>query len=466
MPQTLLNDRKGNVALYFALAVIPIVSLIGFATDASRQDAVQSELQSAVDMTALATTRTLSDSEMTEEQRTGFAETFFAENFTRGEFVTLNDPVITFPESGSVRIEVSGQMSTAFMGIVGIPKMDIKASSRTKAGGPSVLEAALVLDVSHSMTGQPLDDLKTAAKSFVSQVLDATNSDIRVAIVPFSHYVNVGVGHRNASWIDVAEDYTDEWESCGNSKEDYLDAGCVREPYECTYFEHDTGEEVTGTCHSWNCPAAPPEPVCEMHSADYTWFGCIGSREPPYDIEDARWDIDVKGLMARSDSWCPPPIQPLTSSKTVLDTAIDNLTATDETYIAPGIAWGLRVLSPGLPFNEALDDTSFASKGGKRVIVLMSDGSNTRSRDTAGWHEIKGDSEAADTNTLAACTEAKAQGIEIYTIAYRLTDTDTLKLLKDCASGPGQAFEADSAAALMAQFDNIGSSLSELRLAE
>lgn len=461
-----LKARGGNVALYFSLALIPIISVIGFATDASRQDAVQSELQNAVDMTALATTRTLSDQAMSEEERKAFAKSFFVENFSRGEFVTLNEPMITFPESGSVRIEVTGTMSTVFMGLVGIPEMEIGASSRTKAGGPSVLEAALVLDVSHSMNGQPLDDLKTAAKGFVAQVLDATNSDIRISIVPFSHYVNVGTGNRNASWINVPADYTKSWESCYSEEHHYIDAGCVHEDYECTYEEYDTGETVTDICSRWNCP--DPDAVgadCTTDTYDFSWYGCVGSRPPPQNVTDDRWDIDVEGVMAMDGAWCPPPIQPLTKDKATLDAAIDGLTATDETYIAPGIAWGVRTLSPGVPFDEALDDTTFTTKGGKRVLVLMSDGANTRSRNTAGWPEGN-DKDAANATTLAACDEAKAQGIEVYSIAYRLTDAATLQLLKDCASDPAHAFSADNAADLMAQFDNIGSSLSELRLAQ
>ncbi|NBC20338.1 MAG: hypothetical protein GVY06_04730 [Alphaproteobacteria bacterium] len=463
-----VQSRSGNVALYFCLALVPILSVIGFAADASRQDAVQSELQTAVDMTALATTRTLADAQMTQDQRQRFAKDFFAENFSRSDFVKLDTPRITYPEADSVRIEVSGKVPTAFMGLLGIDEMDIQARSSVKAGGPSVLEAALVLDVSRSMSGQPLEDLRAAALSFVDDILDPSNRDIRISIVPFGHYVNVGVSNRNAPWIDVPADYTETRENCSPTRDQRIAAGCYQEDYTCTRTETDSSTEVSETCQRWVCPdPASVETTCTTRSWDYTFTGCVGSRAAPHDVEDTRWDIDVQGVMHRSANprWCPAPIQPLTNSKARLDTVIGGLTTANETYIAPAIAWGVRTLTPAAPFSEALDDATFSTKSGKRVMIVMSDGANTRSRDTNGLAN-HADTDAANDRTRAACDEAKARGIDVYTIAYRLTDTQTLDLLEDCASDPDQAFSADTASDLLGQFSEIGTAIGEMRLTE
>ena len=46
--------ERGNVAIIFALAFIPIVGLIGAAVDYSRLNAARTSMQAAVDSTALA----------------------------------------------------------------------------------------------------------------------------------------------------------------------------------------------------------------------------------------------------------------------------------------------------------------------------------------------------------------------------------------------------------------------------
>ncbi len=323
-----------------------------------------------------------------------------------------------------------------------------------------------MLDVSRSMEGQPLADLKIAAKAFIANVIDSSNPDVRVSIVPFSHYVNVGIHNRNASWMDVPDDYTSSWENCTSTEAQYLAAGCYEEDYTCTWTESDSDEEHSATCQRWQCPDWDMlEQTCTTESMDFTFNGCVNSRTPPYDVEDTRWDIDVEGAMSEGvpSWWCPAPIQPLTNSQSVLDGAIDSLAATDWTYIAPGLAWGLRTLSPGIPFDEALADIDFANQGGRRVIVLMSDGANTRSADSGGWPNVE-DGAPADVRTLAACDEIKANDIDIYVIGFNLSDAATIAMLTSCASTADQYYPANSGADLIADFAEIGPALGELRL--
>ena len=49
-----LQDRRGGVAPMFALAIIPVVGLVGAAIDYSRANSVKAGMQSALDATALA----------------------------------------------------------------------------------------------------------------------------------------------------------------------------------------------------------------------------------------------------------------------------------------------------------------------------------------------------------------------------------------------------------------------------
>jgi hypothetical protein len=73
-----------------------------------------------------------------------------------------------------------------------------------------------------------------------------------------------------------------------------------------------------------------------------------------------------------------------------------------------------------------------------------------------------------DELTLEACTNAKAQGIEIFTIGFS-TPTDPidqqgLDLMKACATNAEHYFAASDASQLDAAFSAIGIGLGKLRL--
>jgi hypothetical protein len=71
-----------------------------------------------------------------------------------------------------------------------------------------------------------------------------------------------------------------------------------------------------------------------------------------------------------------------------------------------------------------------------------------------------------NTSTLAACANAKAAGIKIFTIAFRLEgNPTTTALLADCASSASQAYAASNGTSLIQAFESIGSEIARLRLA-
>ncbi|TDK39424.1 VWA domain-containing protein [Rhizobium deserti] len=82
-----------------------------------------------------------------------------------------------------------------------------------------------------------------------------------------------------------------------------------------------------------------------------------------------------------------------------------------------------------------------------KYIIFMTDGENN----VAG----------ADTKTKAACANAKAAGIEIYTVAF-MAPTAGQKLLKTCATDTSHYYDADNAVDLIAAFKSIGEKASQV----
>ena len=71
--------------------------------------------------------------------------------------------------------------------------------------------------------------------------------------------------------------------------------------------------------------------------------------------------------------------------------------------------------------------------------------------------------------TLQACTNAKAAGIEIYTVGLTASDGISVtgqQLLQNCSSGSGHFFIAKDGTELRDAFKNIADQLSVLRLTQ
>lgn len=164
-----------------------------------------------------------------------------------------------------------------------------------------------------------------------------------------------------------------------------------------------------------------------------------------------------------------------------VEVAVAAMQASGNTNIKEGVAWGWRVLSPGLPFTEGRDA---GASNNRKIIVLMTDGENmynsssNHNKSVYGAHGFaaKGRlgttyTQSAYTNELNArtrtvCTNAKAAGIIVYTVAFRLENNPTTQaLLRDCASGPDNVFTASDGSALVQSFHAIGRDIAYLRLA-
>lgn len=179
---------------------------------------------------------------------------------------------------------------------------------------------------------------------------------------------------------------------------------------------------------------------------------------------------------------CPDELLPLTNSKSDVLSAIGQLSHWEGsgTVASEGVAWGWRVLSPGEPFAEGA-----AYGDAKKVIVLMTDGMNmvaeqasyaTYSDYTAYGNVARAREDSLQTyegftdhlndRLLAACENAKAAGVEIYTVTFGSIDSATEALYEQCATAPPMHHSAADANDLVVAFQKIGLSLSTLHLVE
>ncbi len=439
----------------FALSIVMLCGAVGLSIDGARVYGAKQKLQAVVDSAVLAAARrAISDS-----NSDNIAETFtrfVAASLTEGEIqLRSNAPDVSVPRR--IAAELVADVPTILMPVLGFETVEIRARSVAEFGFTK-LEIALALDNTGSMSGAKLDALKASANRLVDNLLDRApeDGDIRVALVPFAQYVNVGMENRHAAWIDVRDDYSENAEWCGDVTPIISSSNCSTVTY--TYYQD--GVAKTGTYQQCDNVYGPTTYQCTPYTNTYTWSGCVGSRATPLNIQDGSYGTRVPGVLNAN---CPSRIQPLTSSRTDLTSAIDGMTAVGETYVPSGLMWGWRALSTSAPFDESAGERTDAD-GNKisKVLILMTDGENTKSP-TYPKHDGT-DVATANQLTTQSCDAIKAARVQIFTIAFDITSTPIKDLMRACASSAGNFFDAANSGQLDAAMQAIGTQLGGLRL--
>jgi Flp pilus assembly protein TadG len=175
------------------------------------------------------------------------------------------------------------------------------------------------------------------------------------------------------------------------------------------------------------------------------------------------------------------PISPLSSNYAALKAKVDALKAQGNTNIMEGVAWGMRVLSPGEPFSQGGDPKKNPNLN--KIMIVLTDGSNVlgntgnalgstysslgylvdgRLGVTAGGSGST--NSLMNDRTLAACNYAKQQGIEVYTIRLEEPNVATGTMLRDCASVPENYFDVPSRSQLDDAFAKIKERIARVRI--
>lgn len=194
-------DRRGNVAMMFALAATVLIGFVGVALDFSRTITVRDAAQNALDAAALAAAELQSRGGASNADLQRIAAAMIDANMTNAVPHACAPPVLRRDAAtGRVSLDLACDTPTTLSALFGFPKLSFTTGS-TAEYARTKLDVALMLDITGSMSGQKLRDLKDAAKLLVDTVVDPTgkSDDVRVALAPFSASVNAGSYFRRAT---------------------------------------------------------------------------------------------------------------------------------------------------------------------------------------------------------------------------------------------------------------------------
>jgi hypothetical protein len=246
-------------------------------------------------------------------------------------------------------------------------------------------------------------------------------------------------------------------------------------------------ESANWTCQSGNADCGG----AGVGKSEETAFAGLNNASAPqckYGTPDNKAtisNISVGGIPAGPNFMCTTnALSPLTTSQSDITLAINNQLAQGATNITSGIMWGWRILSPSAPFTEG---RAYADGDNQKILIVMTDGANTYYPNNSmveSWYgawgytvkdHLETGSSSPSTSTLVskmnertalACENVKAADIWIYTIAFEVSDTDTLDMMEACATLPEMAFQSENNDELIAAFAAIGEDISLLRIAQ
>ncbi len=488
------RDTRGNIAMIFGLAVIPMVTAAGVGIDLSRGYMVKQRLGHALDAAALAVGTATGK---TGDELDAIAQSYFDANYPAAELGVPGALTLTVTD-GVVSMAATAEVDTAMMNVVGYDTLNVSATTEVtrKITG---LEVVMVLDNTGSMGSYgKLSALKTAADDLVDILYgpETSSENLKIGLVPFAAAVNVGTDYEDSGWIDTTGASSVNGLNFRNGKHamqiyGFLTNkswnGCV-EARPSPYDIQDTTPDPSLGDTLWVPYFAPDEPD---NGNDYGYY------YPTNYLNDNTTNNDLQIRQSKNNKYktnvyssgphtncSTKPITPLTGTKVTVTDAISAMNSTGTTNIPFGMAWGWRVISPTEPFTEGspYDDEKF-----QKVIILLTDGENyigsynNHNKSYYNGYGYVKDGRLGTTSASAALTELNERTAEvcenikdenpdkpiiIYTITFQLYDDDIKDIMRNCASDPEKFFDSPSNSVLKQNFQTIANELSELRISK
>jgi Flp pilus assembly protein TadG len=196
LPTTVWRDSRGAVAPIFGLTILSLAFVTGLAIDSARGYRATADVGQALDAAALATAKVLRLEKADDARLHEVADQYFAVNFLSNyiqEASYKNLKVVVDRERNSVTLTVDVELPTTVGVLMNVEKFDIVGKSTAIYDAKDV-ELSMMLDVSGSMAGSKIADLRAASSDLVDILMAANDSgaEHRISIAPFSNSVNAG----------------------------------------------------------------------------------------------------------------------------------------------------------------------------------------------------------------------------------------------------------------------------------
>jgi Flp pilus assembly protein TadG len=190
-------SRRGNVAMIFALTMPVLIMITMGGVDINRASTVRVNLQDALDAATLAAARSTA---VTPADLTAIGTKALKANLANYPNINLDSASFTLNSDHVVIADARVNVKTLVANIILPPygkllddTLPVGAHSEVNRSSKNI-EVGLVLDITGSMAGSRIADLKAAAAQLVDIVVQPVQTPYytRMAIIPYSIGVNLG----------------------------------------------------------------------------------------------------------------------------------------------------------------------------------------------------------------------------------------------------------------------------------
>lgn len=196
------QDRSGNVALLFGMLIFVIAGSAGLAIDSSRISHMRSLTSAALDAAALATAKSVSLDNASDAELQALALAYFNANIKlkAPQVVHQNFTLEINRDKNGAKLSVDASVPATIGRLFNITQFRTTLEASAVINSRDI-ELGMALDVSGTMEGAKLIELKQAAKELAEIILDDSRgtSKNKIAIAPYSSSVNAGVFARRAT---------------------------------------------------------------------------------------------------------------------------------------------------------------------------------------------------------------------------------------------------------------------------
>lgn len=444
--------EDGNVAIIFALSLIPIFLLMGFAIDFQQVSTKKNRVQRIVDSAVIAGSREMQNGRKPWQIKK-YVKNYINSALKASGGMGCQDPDTKVDtQTQDIEVTIKCGQDTAIMQLAGVNKMNYTVSSASTYGIGKV-DVSFVFDTSGSMKGTKNADLKEAAKLAVDVLLPEgssliNTSDVRIGMIAYSHGIDAGpYFHKVTNKYRIRTytgTYTVKVADGGHYEQVCNRWGCWNEwVWDYRWETRTTSTTIKNTCVK---ERLGKQAFTDATPGPFQWIPAVGAKQRG---NTKRW---------KADQSCnsPPPLA-LTSNKELLNSYIENLPAKGGTAGHLGIAWGWYLISPewksiwpatSKPWDYKEPDTA-------KFIIMMTDGDFLNEYDDSNGDSVQ--------QSKKMCDAIKERDISIYTVALKAPKQGRA-ILNYCASGPGYAFEPENSDELKDAYTKIAQSISDLRI--
>lgn len=246
-----LSDDAGQVAIIFALSIIPIFAVAGFAIDFQNTVKKKQKVQVIIDSAVLAAARVKQTGATDGEVRTALSAFLDAQLAPMGGGMACDAPSVAVGTAAErITASISCRQATSLTRVVGQEQLNFNVSAVAEYGIDKI-DVAFMFDVSGSMnSSRRLTNLKSAAVEAIDILLppDANPQLIentRLAMVTYNTMVNAGPFFELVTGVPATRTYKHTIGGSGSGSGKRTDVGDLLDDLEISLIDTGRGSVIT-----------------------------------------------------------------------------------------------------------------------------------------------------------------------------------------------------------------------------